>query len=182
MHSVDHIKASETKAPPMLADYADPVVFYCYALISTESANTMDLIVSKFPIEMESFVKRALMQLEGDELITFDANTRSFKPTSVHIFNKITKSTQVALLPSLIKGAAQTVVNDIDSGAFLKKSEDINLFYVSDNSQTRARVKALVANFNREMNSIVEGSSSQESNGVRIVAVVNSLPNAEVLL
>jgi len=180
MHSVDQTTVSDTKASTMLADYADPIVFYCYALISTESATNMDLIVSKFPTEMANFVEKALIQLEADELIIFDEGR--YKPTAMHIFNKIDKSTQAEMLPNLIKGAAQTVVNDIDSGAFVKKSEDINLFYVSDNSQTRARIKALVANFNREMKSIVETSNSQESNGVRLVAIVNSLPTTEVLL
>lgn len=180
MQSVDQIKVSDTQAPQVLADYADPVVFYCYALISTETAVTMDLITSKFPSDVSNYVQKALIQLEGDDLISFEDG--KFKTTTKNLFNTINKSAQGTLLPSVIKAAAQTVVNDIDTGEFVKKSEDIDLYYVSDNSQTRARVKALVASFAREMRSIAADSLTNESNGVRLVAVVNSLPNAEVLL
>ena len=178
MQTVDsHSDVSVQSRSEVIAQYSDPIMLYCYALISTLSANTLDSVCANFPPHLIEFAKKCVVRLEADSLIDFADGL--YRANENSVFTKITKSRGFELIPSFIDGAAKRVLKDVDDGTYAKKSEDLNLYYVSDNPQVRARIKALTAHINKEMREITE--LNVDSNGVRVFAYVNSLPGAEDL-
>ena len=176
----DLVGTTTDKISAPVSAFSDPAVFHAYSLISTDTANSIEAILSKFPDNLGAYIKTALAQLENANLITYENGT--YKATQNNIFNKVTTEEHATIYPDLFSGAVKAVARKINSGAHIKNVEDFDLYYVSDNPQTRAEIKALTTYVDKEMKRIIDNAKTTDSSAVRIFGYVNSLPKAEDFL
>ena len=160
--------------------FSDPTVFYTYSLIATQTAESIEAILSKFPEDLDTFIKKTLTQLEDAKLIVYENG--KFKSTKNNVYSKVTKEDQAKLYPELFSGSVKAVVNNLNNGSYVKNGEDFSFYFVSDHPQVRAELKALSAHIDNEVKRIIDKSQNLDSSGVRIFGFVNSLPKAEDFL
>jgi hypothetical protein len=158
--------------PPIteLDIFSDPVMFYVNALITTYSATTMDAILERFSgaPEVLGYVRQVVVSMEESGLITFQ-NGR-YESKNSEKFTTFIRGHFQYLIPSLLKSAASRVFSDFDSGTHKQKSEFCSIYYMPDSPPKRAKLNALIAEFNKRAHEIIQEDYTTDSTAVRLGA------------
>lgn len=159
--------------------YTDPLAFYIFVLISTNSATTPEAIAerfSRFP-ELLGYVKKTLIALEGAGATYYDSGR--YRVQDVFHFDVLGPESDNSFLPNLFSKVTERIVKDASSGQNVAKSSHAQFYFLPDSPIKRAKVNALISDFNKKIKQIIVDDYANDSHPTRFVGVISSVADAE---